>query len=414
MIAYHARQSFKPGEVTPEEANRIGHELALRFTKGNYAFVVCTHIDRRHVHNHIIWNSTRLDCKGKFRNFLGSSFALRRVSDRLCAEHGLSIVRDPKRGRKHYGRWLGEDRPLSFQEKLRQAIDGVIETKPAGFDEFLSAMAAAGYEIKRGKNGERTKLLAFKSSEQGQFTKCRESSLGTDYTEEAIRDRIAGRRAAPQGGARSRQMPANEKKISLLIDIQSKIQQGKGIGYQKWATLHNLKAAAKTLVYLQEKGIGDYDSLVEKTSAATARFNTATARMKELEAALRYNAELQKQIVTYSKTRAVYAEYRKAGYSKVFRAAHEADIILHQAAKKAFDDLGYGKGKKLPRVAELRAAYAEQLAEKKKLYGEHKTARAEMRELLTAKMNADRILGLPDDPAVPAREPGRDADGREH
>jgi hypothetical protein len=173
-----------------------------------------------------------------------------------------------------------------------------------------------------------------------------------------------------------------------------------------------LKEAARTLVYLQEKGIGDYDALVEKSAAASSRFNAATERMKELEAALRDNAELQKQIVIYSKTRGEYSDYRTPGYSKEFRSAHEAEILLHQAVKKYFDGLGYGRDKKLPRVADLRAAYAKQLVEKKKIYAEHKEARADMRELLTAKANADRILGLPDIPPAPDREPRRDEAGR--
>jgi len=407
VIAYHARQSFRPGEVDAETANRIGHELAMRFTKGKYAFVVCTHIDKSHIHNHVIWNSTRLDCKGKFRNFIGSSFVLRRVSDRICVEHGLSIVKNPKPSRGHYGTWLGENRKPSNREKLRHSIDAVLEKKPADFDSFLDEMRALEYEVKRGK------YLAFRAPGEDGFTRCRESSLSVDYTEDAIRERIAGRRGAPSGSPAPARTPGADKKIGLLIDIQSKIQQGKGVGYQKWATVHNLKEAARTLVYLQENGIGNYPLLEEKTSAAKERFSGVSERMKELDDALRANAELQKQIVTYSKTRAVYAEYRKAGYSKKFRAAHEANILLHQAAKAKFDELGYGKDKKLPRVADLRADYAVQLTEKKKLYNEYKAARAEMRELLTIKANADRILGLPDISAVPERERRRARDALE-
>ncbi len=240
VVAYHTRQSFKPGEVTPEEANEIGRELAMRFTHAKHAFVVCTHIDKHHVHNHIIWNSTRLDCKVKFRNFLGSSFALRRVSDRLCAEHGLSIIEKPKPSRGHYGAWLGENRQPSFQERLRQTIDEALAQKPSDFDAFLLAMETAGYEVKRGKH------LAFKVPADGtlpaadKFTRCKESTLGADYTEEAIIERIAGTRTVsghtPSHGGSAR-MPGPERKISLLIDIQSKIQQGKGVGYQRWATI---------------------------------------------------------------------------------------------------------------------------------------------------------------------------------
>lgn len=189
IIAYHTRQSFRPGEITPEEANRVGYELAERFTKGKHAYVVCTHIDKEHIHNHIIFNSTALDCKRKFRNFIGSSFALRRVSDHICLEHGLSIVENPKPSRGHYGTWLGDDKPLSQQEKLRQAIDDILEKKPADFEAFLAAMEALGYEVKRGAS-----YMKLRAPGDKYFTKCREATIGADYTEEAIRDRIAGRR----------------------------------------------------------------------------------------------------------------------------------------------------------------------------------------------------------------------------
>lgn len=123
VIAYHLRQAFKPGEVTPEEANQIGRELALKLTKGNHAFVVCTHVDKHHVHNHIIINSTTLDCQKKFRNFWGSTWAIRRMNDKLCLEHGLSIVENPKPSREHYGTWLGNKKQPSFQEQIRIAME---------------------------------------------------------------------------------------------------------------------------------------------------------------------------------------------------------------------------------------------------------------------------------------------------
>lgn len=385
IIAYHTRQSFFPGEVTPEEAMQIGYELAIRWTKGNHSFVVCTHIDKAHVHNHIIYNSTTLDCQRKFRNFLGSSFALRRVSDILCVEHGLSIVKNPKPSRGSYATWLGEDRPLSFQEKLRQAIDTALEKKPADFDAFLSAMEAAGYEVKRGK------YLAFRAPGQKSFTRCREKTLGEDYTEDAIHERISGRRMP----RRRSSVDVNIPKLNMIIDIQQKLQAGKGEGYARWAKVHNLKAMAKTLIYLQEHGLTDYDVLAEKTAAASERFHTLGDRLKELETALTDNASLQKNIVNYSKTRQTYTDYRKAGYSKKFRSEHEADIILHQSAKQTFDDLGYGKDKKLPTVASLRAEYATVLTEKKAVYAEYQKAKTEMRELLVVKSNADRILDVP-------------------
>ena len=395
IIAYHTRQAFLPDEVTPEEANRIGQELALAFTKGRHAFVVCTHIDRHHVHNHIIFNSTALDCRRKFRNFIGSAFALRRVSDRICLEHGVSVIKNPKPSRGHYGQWLetmGGDRPISFQERLRQTIDAMLEKRPSDFEAFLADMQTVGYDIKRGKH------LAFKAPEQEKFTRCRESTLGDDYTEEAIRERIAGSRQAPvrRGGVPK----APLQSVNLLIDVQAKIRSGKGPGFERWAKVHNLKAMARTLIYLQEQGLDRYDVLSEKSAAATARFNALSDQMKGLETKLTANASLQKHIVDYIKTRQTYIDYRKAGYSKKFRAEHEADILLHQAAKKAFDELGM---KKIPTVKSLRAEYATLLEEKKKARPEYNRARSDMKEILIAKTNVDRFLGT--DSRAQEREP---------
>lgn len=394
VIAYHTRQSFRPGEITPERANELGRELAMRFTRGKHAFIVATHTDRAHIHNHVIFNSTALDCKRKFRNFLGSAFAVRRISDHICLENRLSIVESPKPSRGHYGTWLGDNKPLSFQEKLRQAIDEVLEKKPKDFDAFLSAMEELGYEVKRGKH------LSFLVPGADKFTRCRENTLGADYTEDAIRERVSGRRGAPvrRGGITK----TEPRKPSLLIDIQSKIQAGKGPGYERWARVFNLKQAAQTLIYLQEHGMTDYAQLEEKTAAATARFNSLSDRMKELEVGLNANASLQKHIVNYSKTRETYVQYRKAGYSKKFKETHEADILLHQAAKKAFDELGV---KKLPTVTSLRAEYAVQLEEKKKAYREYRETRDGMRKLLVVKENVDRILNVPEH--QPEREPSQ-------
>jgi len=390
VIAYHTRQSFRPGEITPEEANEIGRELALRFTKGRHAFIVATHTDKAHIHNHIIFNSTALDCKRKFRNFIGSAFALRRVSDRICLEHRLSIVEKPKPSRGSYADWLGEEKSLTFQEKLRRSIDEVLEKSPPDFETFLAEMEALAYEVGR------RNLLSFRGPGQEKFTRCRAKTLGEDYTEEAIRARLAGRRSAPL--RRAGALESMPDSLTLLIDIEAKLRDGKGAGYERWATIFNLRQAAQTLAYLQENNIG-YDELVEKTAAATARFNTISDRMKELESALKDNAAMQKHIVTYAKTRATYIVYRKAGYSKKFRETNEADILLHQAAKNHFDALGL---KKLPTVKSLRADYAEQLEEKKKAYREYRQARDEMKKLLVIQENVNRLLD------IPSRKPERE------
>ena len=348
VIAYHLRQAFKPGEVTPEEANQIGRELALKLTKGNHAFVVCTHVDKHHVHNHIIINSTTLDCQKKFRNFWGSTWAIRRMNDKLCLEHGLSIVENPKPSREHYGTWLGNKKQPSFQEQIRIAIDAALEEKPKDFEELLKKLEAAGIEVNRER-----KHLRFRVPGQENYTRC--DTLKGDYTEQAIKERIAGTRTVKSRHTFSKK-PVS--KVGLLVDIEAAIRSGKGPGYERWAKVFNLKQLSQAVLYLKEHGDMGYEDLLEKANAATTNFNTLSVQIKDLESRMNANAELQKQIVNYAKTRAVYVEYRKAGYSKKYRTAHESEILLHQAAKNHFDELGI---KKLPSVKSLREEYTDLL-----------------------------------------------------
>ena len=229
-----------------------------------------------------------------------------------------------------------------------------------------------------------------------QFTRL--ATLKGSYTEDAIRERIAEYvkskdLAVPTKTIHTTIITATTKP-SLLIDIQAKIREGKGEGYAKWAAAQNLKQMARTLIYLQERGLDDFNKLSKTAEEAKCRFNELSRHINNLDQKLTSNANLQKQIVTYSKTRAIYTEYRKAGYSKKFKAAHESDILLHQTAKKTFDELGYSKGKKLPSVASLRAEYAPVLEEKKRAYKEYRQAKAEMQELMTAKANVQRFLNI--------------------
>lgn len=383
VIGYHLRQSFLPGEITPEEANQIGYELAMKLMKGNHAFVVCTHIDKHHVHNHIIINSVDLDCRRKFRNFWNSAWAIRRINDKLCLEHGLSVVGDPQTSKSNYATWLGDDQKLSYQEQLRRIIDTVLEEKPKDFADFLEKLKAYGVTV----NTER-KNLRLRAAGQTKFTRC--DTLRGDYTERAIRERIEGVRVvSPRRKTNRPTVP----KVSLLIDIDAAIRAGKGPGYERWAKVFNLKQLSQAVLYLKEHGDMSYADLKERTSAAVAGFNDLSAEIKDLESQMSDNAELQKHLVNYAKTREVYAAYRKAGYSKKFRAEHEADILIHQAAKQYFDSLG---GKKLPSVKALREEYKELLARKRRAYAAYKKAREEMKELYNVKSNVEHLLNIPE------------------
>lgn len=380
VIAYHLRQSFVPGEITPEEANRIGCKLAKRFTNGNHAFIVCTHIDKHHIHNHIIWNSTSLDCTRKFRNFWGSTKAVRRLNDTLCIEDGLSIVENPKRHGKSYNEWLGNQTKPSNRELLRVAIDAALVQKPADFDALLKLLRSAGYEIKTGK------VLALRGENQKRFIRL--DTLGNGYSEAELRAVLSGEKEHQPRKKIIR--PAPDKKVNLLVDVQAKLRAGKGVGYERWAKVFNLKQMAQTVNYLTEHNLLEYDALAAKAASATARYNELSAQIKATEKRLAEIAVLKTQIVNYAKTRNTYVAYRKAGYSKKFLSEHESDILLHKAAKKAFNELGV---KKLPTVKSLQAKYAALLAEKKIAYADYRKARDEMKELLTVKANVDRLLG---------------------
>ena len=304
------------------------------------------------------------------------------MNDKLCLEHGLSIVENPKPSRDHYGTWMGSQKQPSHQEQLRWAIDAALEEKPKDFEELLKKLEAAGIEV----NQER-KNLRFRVPGRQNYTRC--NTLKGDYTEQAIQERIEGTRTVKPRRTFS-QKPA--PKVGLLVDIEAAVRAGKGPGYERWAKVFNLKQLSLAVIYLKEHGDMSYEDLQEKVAAATASFNTLSAQIKELESRMTANGELQKQIVNYAKTRAVYVEYRKAGYSKKFRSEHEADILLHQAAKKYFDSIGITK---LPSVKSLREEYAGLLEQKRKAYAAYKQVRSDMKELHNIKANVDYLLDVP-------------------
>lgn len=435
IIAYRILQSFKPGEVTPEEANKLGYELAMEFTKGQHQFVVSTHIDKAHIHTHIEFNSTNLDCDGKFKNFKNSAFALRKLNDRICMEHGYSVIENPKAKGQCYREKAAAKRGRSFKERLRQDIDRILPGCRE-FEEFLASMRAEGYEIKR-----RGKSLEFCAPGQERFT--RSYRLGDAYTETALRERIAGiftevykKAGHKDGGEReagsrkhqigeetgqndreagqtdSRAGQTDRKKgqgdnfkcqngsskrrssgrnVSLLVDIQAKMQAGKGKDYEQWAKVFNLKEAAKTLNFLTEHGVDDYEDLSARAKAAGKKFDLLSARMKQLEGRMAQTAQMKIHIINYTKTRDIYRQYQRLHYSGEYRALHEEEIKKCEAAKAAFDALG---NQTVPKVKELSAQYAALLAEKRNCYEEYKAVRKEMVGFQTAKQNVDRILGL--------------------
>ena len=372
VIAYQIRQSFKPGEITAEGANKVGYELAMRFTKGKYAFIVATHTDREHIHNHIIYNSTALDSTRKFRDFLLSGLAVQRLSDLICLEHQLSVI-EKKPYRERQKRTLYPPKE-SNRDRLCSVIDNILAEKPKDYENFLQKLEQQGYEVKRGK------YTSVKGARQKRFIRFR--TLGAGYSDDEIKAVIAG-----EAEHRPHQkQPPKEQPFHLLVDIQAKLSEGKSEGYARWAKRYNLKEMSKTLIFLQENKIGSIEEMQERVDAATAHYHELGDSIKGSEKRLAEIAVLRAHIVNYARTRPVYDAYRKAGYSKKFLEEHREQITLHKAAKAAFDEANL---KKLPKVKELDAEYAALLSQKKAAYPAYRKARDKMQELKKAQKNVE-------------------------
>jgi relaxase/mobilisation nuclease domain len=379
IIAYQIRQSFKPGEITPEEANRIGYETAMRWTKGNHAFFVATHIDKAHIHNHIIYNSTSLDCTKKFRNFIRSGLAVQRLSDIVCLENGLSVI-TPKPYKERIKRTVFPKK-RTYRDELCEAIDLVLKEKPKTFDGFIQLLAERGFVFKDGKQA------ALKGQKQKRFIRL--SSLGDGYSKEELQAVITGKSLYKSKSNFAK--TSEQKRFHLLIDIQSQMAEGKTTGYEKWAKKYNRKEAARTVCLLKEKGIDSYEDLTILTDKLSSRFTELTDSIKNAEKRMVEIKVLQTHINNYYKTRQTYVEYRKSGYSKKFFEEHRDEISIHKAAKQAFDQL---EGKKIPSRQSLHEEFNQLILQKKQEYAEYRQVKKEMQEYLIAKQTVETILNI--------------------
>lgn len=379
VIAYQIRQSFKPGEITPEEANQVGYETGMRFTKGKHAFIVATHVDRAHIHNHIIFNSTNLDCDRKFRDFWFSGIALQRLSDIICLEHGLSVIQKAKPSERQK-RTKYPDR-VSMRDIIREDILKCLDQKPADFEEMLKFLQAEGYKIKRGKH------TAICGEEQKRFIRFR--SLGEDFTEDNLIKVIAGEKESPERNEKlpdKKEVKPEKRKFDLVVDIQEKMAQGKNGGYVRWAKKYNVKQFAESILFLQQHDIHDKQTLDALVAESSAQYYALMKTIKDAEEKMETNKAIKTHIINYSKTRETYIAYRKSGYSKKFLEAHRDEITLHKAAKEAFSKLPEGK---IPRVKDLNDEFARLLSEKKAAYNEYKKIKKEMRDYQIAKQNVE-------------------------
>ncbi len=376
IIAYQIRQSFKPGEITAEDANRIGYETAMRFTKGKHAFTVSTHTDKAHIHNHIIFNSTSLDGTRKFKNFFYSALALQRLSDIICLEHGYSIIEkkpyDERSKRTTY--------PMrhTMRNEIRAVMEDCLRKRPENLEMFFRLLEEAGYEVRPGRHP------TVKGRRQKRYI--RFDSLGEGYTVNAISERIAG------ADVRKMKIRPAISVPDLLIDIERKALS-KGRGFERWAKKRNLGFTADTLRFLQKENIHSMDQLSAAVMTAEEKKERLMRDIRVKEARLSEIKGLKTQIIQYSRTREIYIQYRKSGYSRKFLESHREEITLHKAAKEAFERL---PDQKIPKVKELSAEYQQILKEKQQLYIEYRAAKERAKAFENAKRNAEMILGKED------------------
>jgi len=382
-LAHHLIQSFEPGEVDYQTAHEIGRQLADAVTKGQHEYVLTTHIDKGHVHNHIIFCAVNFVDLHKYNSNKRSYYGIRNMSDKLCREHGLSVVIPGKGSKgKSYAEYQAEKTGTSWKGKLKTAVD-VLIPQVSDFKELLRRLEAAGYEIKQGK------YISCCAPGQERFTRLK--TLGADYTEEAITERIKGKHT------RAAKAPRIEKKgFSLLIDIENSIKMQESRGYEQWAKIHNLKQAAKTMNFLTENRIEQYADLEAKITELAATSEQTADSLKTVETRLADMALLIKNITTYQKTKPAYDGYRRAKNKEKYRAGQESSIILHEAAAKALKAAQIGS--KLPNVTALQTEYEKLQEEKEKLYADYGKLKKQVKEYGVIKQNINSILRLNKEP----------------
>ena len=374
-LAFHLIQSFAPGEVDYEKAHEIGKQLADAVTKGQHEYVVTTHIDKGHIHNHVIFCAVNFVDHHKYNSNKRSYYGIRNMSDKLCRENGLSVVVPGKGSKgKSYAEYQAEKTGTSWKGKLKIAVDALIP-QVSSFEELLTRLQAAGYEIKPGK------YVSCRAPGQERFTRLK--TLGADYTEEAVRERIAGRRT------KVAKAPREQRGVSLLIDIENSIKAAQSKGYEQWAKIHNLKQAAKTMNFLTEHKIEQYADLVSRIEEMAAESGQAADALKNAEKRLADMAVLIKNVSTYQKTKPVYDAYRKARNREKYRAGQEQAIILHEAAVRSLKAAGIAK---LPNLAALQSEYEALQAQKEALYADYGKLKKKVREYDIIKQNIDSIL----------------------
>ena len=375
IIARHVIQSFEIGEVTPELAHEIGKQFADEILGGKYEYVLTTHIDKDHVHNHLIFNAVDFVDYHAYKSYKRIYYDMREVSDRLCKENGLSVIPPSQNKGMDYKEYTEAKRGTSWKQKLKQTIDRLVITAK-DYDDFLRLMQEAGYEIKTGK------YISFRAEGQERFT--RSKTIGENYTEERIKERIAGR--SPRRNRRQ----TVPKGISLIGDIQERIRLIDSKGYEHKAKLTILKEAARTLNYLTENNLLQYADLEKKVEDVHSSYDRTGKELKGVEARLREVQPLIKNISNYQRLKPVYDAFQKAKDKPSFKAKHEAELVIFEAARSTL--LAMQGDEKLPSLKTLQAEQQRLLEEQQRLYDERAKLKKEARMIDTLKANVDDFL----------------------
>ena len=375
IIARHVIQSFEIGEVTPELAHEIGKQFADEILGGKYEYVLTTHIDKDHVHNHLIFNAVDFVDYHAYKSYKRIYYDMREVSDRLCKENGLSVIPPSQNKGMGYKEYTEAKRGTSWKQKLKQTIDRLVITAK-DYDDFLRLMQEAGYEIKPGK------YISFRAEGQERFT--RSKTIGENYTEERIKERIAGRTP------RRSQRQATPKGISLIGDIQERIRLIDSKGYEHKAKLTILKEAARTLNYLTENNLLQYADLEKKVEDVHSSYDRTGKELKGVEARLREVQPLIKNISNYQRLKPVYDAFQKAKDKPGFKAKHEAELVIFEAARSTL--LAMQGDEKLPSLKTLQAEQQRLLEEQQRLYDERVKLKKEVKQIETIKSNVDTFL----------------------
>ena len=375
IIARHVIQSFEIGEVTPELAHEIGKQFADEILGGKYEYVLTTHIDKDHVHNHLIFNAVDFVDYHAYKSYKRIYYDMREVSDRLCKENGLSVIPPSQNKGMGYKEYTEAKRGTSWKQKLKQTIDRLVITAK-DYDDFLRLMQEAGYEIKTGK------YISFRAKGQERFT--RSKTIGENYTEERIKERIAGRTP------RRSQRQTTPKGISLIGDIQERIRLIDSKGYEYKAKLTILKEAARTLNYLTENNLLQYADLEKKVEDVHSSYDRTGKELKGVEARLREVQPLIKNISNYQRLKPVYDAFQKAKDKPGFKAKHEAELVIFEAARSTL--LAMQGDEKLPSLKTLQAEQAQLFEEQERLYAERNRLKKEAKQIETIKSNVDTFL----------------------